>query len=740
MTFFIGEQAGVARRGPNVALSTNAEAMGASARSYWREVDTFIGSSAKTEMESINVGKVAGEKIGIAALNDWYQQNDAGYDHLRPAPATVDDFIAMHGRQGTDIILNLARDAAATDPNNWSGIDVSQEGIDSRVTEQLKAETDADEAAIALSPNPIRSQLLGGLAGGMADPINLATIPFSGGGSFLRILGREALLNAGVEAAQFNTRKKFAERVDQEAPDFLTSVLMGGLTGAALGGVTEGLPRIVRGIMAAREARRLERSPDLSPATQEAAVQAGERALAEGRPVDQAVTKLLLGEPSAARRPLILDESMAVTPEPTALAPDPITESPLAPVEGVQSTTDQIVATAESGIRKAQKKPTDLSTFVIQKGGIWKGDDRGEVAMLEYRRPGFMKNEKFARSSAGDNRGGRTLDDMRQMAEEAGYLPPQSTINDLLDAVRDDVQGRKRYANEAPASRKTYSPDYVPERAWADPDPEARGYLVNDLEARQMAEPETWQQTLASDMDGFIASRGLNLLPRERDEILSVVSTRGGDVEDLVYSAMSREIDEAEQATIRAQRGEAYGRPRSDVPWGEETGMGPVPDSPDGSPALEPQTAAGDAAQSGARAGEFPVERTDIGDQYVIPGSREPAGVDRQRQQAEIEARKIQSKIRRLNQARVEDEVDGLFAQKQVDMFDDLSSPEAQAYMEAEIANMRAMLEDGDIEVSAVADDGRALNSLSDIMDEIDDEAALVREFDLCRLGGGTIE
>ncbi len=113
----------------------------------------------------------------------------------------------MHGRQGTDIILNLARDAAATDPNNWSGIDVSQEGIDSRVTEQLKAETDADEAAIALSPNPIRSQLLGGLAGGMADPINLATIPFSGGGSFLRILGREALLNAGVEAAQFNTRK-----------------------------------------------------------------------------------------------------------------------------------------------------------------------------------------------------------------------------------------------------------------------------------------------------------------------------------------------------------------------------------------------------------------------------------------------------------------------------------------------------------------------------------------------------
>ena len=81
--------------------------------------------------------------------------------------------------------------------------------------------------------------------------------------------------------------------------------------------------------------------------------------------------------------------------------------------------------------------------------------------------------------------------------------------------------------------------------------------------------------------------------------------------------------------------------------------------------------------------------------------------------------------------------MDGLFAAKTVDLFDDLNSPQAQSFMDSNIQAMRDMLEEGDFPVGAMADDGRALNSLSDIMDEIDETDALVREYAKCR-GGAT--
>jgi hypothetical protein len=73
---------------------------------------------------------------------------------------------------------------------------------------------------------------------------------------------------------------------------------------------------------------------------------------------------------------------------------------------------------------------------------------------------------------------------------------------------------------------------------------------------------------------------------------------------------------------------------------------------------------------------------------------------------------------------RVEDEVDGLFARKTLDIFDDITSPEAQKAMDVEMRDIRQMAEEGGIE------------SLQDIVDEIDDMDTLAREFDLCRRGG----
>lgn len=836
MTFFLSETPNMPARGPNVPLPSNSEGVGAAVTSYFREIDSFNGAQAYTEMEKANVGRSAGERIGIEELNRWYQENDAGYDHLRKPPKTVDEFIAMHGQRGSDMILDIARERAVAEPDRWKDLDLSPEGIETRVTEQLKAAADADAQLLALSPNPVRNAIVGGLAAGVLDPVNLAAIPLGlGGGSFLRVVGREALINGGIEALQYFPRARTAERLEQEAPSFFGSVAMGMAFGATIGGVVDGIPRAVRALTYGREATKTEPAPDVGPVTQEAAIQKAEAAILDGKPGAEAAAEEILREPAPPRRPLILEDSMRV-PEPTPLAPDPISEQPLEPVPSVAvygddarndisltlreifddalagkergnvsgvavtsidfefvdagakaflngesqapkaktregqilsdfgfnkakqqvealgykpvetsppNTVDQITAVAKGGIAKAAKPKKEVLGWLKRQGvdpDGWLGLELKARGLTHKSYPGLFK------------RGGLTdadnivFDELMpevawkmQRAEDGNYVDRESILRVLDEEMR-------------PAQPKVYDRDYVPERAWADPDPEDRGFLINDLPARQFAEPERWREILETEVDTYLDSKGVILLPRERAEIKEVAATRGGDIDDLVYSATSRDIDEADQAHTRAMRGEAYGRagapwgdeqtgPVPTNPWGEEAGLGPDADRQGGSPAGKPEAAAGDAAAVGARNLEPPgVERTDIGDQYLIPDTRRVETSDKQRQKAELEARQLQSKIRRLNQSRVEDDVDGLFAAKTIDMFDDLTSPQAREFMDANVEAMRAMLEDGDIAVGAVADDGRVLNNLSDILDEIDDEETLIREFNLCRLGGGTTE
>jgi hypothetical protein len=187
---------------------------------------------------------------------------------------------------------------------------------------------------------------------------------------------------------------------------------------------------------------------------------------------------------------------------------------------------------------------------------------------------------------------------------------------------------------------------------------------------------------------------------------------------------LERDLDEAERANIEGGQ-----NAREAVPYDAET------DGPRGGVAGAAGPAAGGPGQG--RAGEgsaFQLEATQAGQQSVIPGTRENDAARqaaiRARREAEVPA--LQSKQRRLNQARVEDEVDGLLAQKESDIFDDLMSPAAQKAMDADLAAMRA---EGNLEIAAVSDDGRALNGIDDILGEIDDTYTLLREFNACRFG-----
>jgi hypothetical protein len=756
VTFIIPENTPVpVRRGPDIAPSTNTAAMGAAARSYWQSINVWGQRQRQVIGEKGGIAETAIPRLGPDGMKPIIEDFNRKTMELGlperaiPENATPAEIMGKLGPNGQDTVLEAARAAAAADPTAWADIDLSDEGVEARVTERRKAEAQADAELVAMSPNPVFSSIVGSLGAGIADPINLALAPLGlGGGSILRIMGREALLGMTAEAIQYPTRAKVADELGQQAPDLMESLAMGAAGGAILGGAIEGVPRAIRALRYYGTLKAGKAPPGVSPATHEAAVQKAEEALASGDDPLQAVRDVLAAEPMPKREPLILTPDMSVTartPEPTPLAPDPITTQSLPPVEGIAPTTPgETAAMAEKALNRVaprEKNPTDLSTFVVRSGGIWKGDDRGELAAMDYRRPGFLKKEKLARSNAGNNGGGRTIDEMREAAAQAGYLPMESTINDFLDLLSNERSGLKAYplGEAAPLRQKTYSPDYKPEETYLDMNPDQAEFFV-DLDMRQGFDAD-WEGTLEKDFSNYLADRKVTLLPRESAEILSVLKQRGGDAADLVDRALERELDETEYALLRKMRGEPDARTDA-FPFGPEDDLAQATGGAGRAIAGRPDDPSIAAAEPGAGGGELPgFERTDAGVQSVIPGSRINDSAARRAEQAKAEAaaKAIQSKMRKNGQIRVEDDVNGLFAVKQLDIFDDINSPEAQAFMDANVQGMRDILEaEGDIAMDAavMADDGSALNSLSSILREIDDMDTLASEFAKCRTGG----
>jgi hypothetical protein len=117
----------------------------------------------------------------------------------------------------------------------------------------------------------------------------------------------------------------------------------------------------------------------------------------------------------------------------------------------VQPIVDQAVADApvqaarkRAAKAKAAPAPVPLSRFLAAKGGII--DQGGDLAAMDAHRhfePGLGKLVRRA-----DNPKAMTLDRAREAAAEAGYLHPDSTVADLLDAIAEDMTPRRFYRPE----------------------------------------------------------------------------------------------------------------------------------------------------------------------------------------------------------------------------------------------------------------------------------------------------
>lgn len=131
------------------------------------------------------------------------------------------------------------------DPVKWQGIKTIEElKEEKRNRARAATENYQDLASKAAPSTALIGSLVGGLGAAFTDPINIATLPFgaTSGMGILKAMKVEALLNAGVEAAEVPLVASWQKELGYKygVGDAALDVTTAGVGGAALAGVIRG--------------------------------------------------------------------------------------------------------------------------------------------------------------------------------------------------------------------------------------------------------------------------------------------------------------------------------------------------------------------------------------------------------------------------------------------------------------------------------------------------------------------
>lgn len=284
-------------RGNDLAPSTWTEGLAASTSQMMRDTNASWQREREVRNERFTTAEPIARRVGIEALNERYERDGPGFDHLRPAPKTVDEFFSMLPMdEASEIALTLGRELAEADPKAWADLDLSDDGIEERVTKRRIAE-DAEEAAILdMMPNGRASaEFIGGMAGMIAD---VRQIPFlvvgGGGGSILKIMGREAALNMAAEGVTLPSRFDTAKELGKSDPSIIQTLGMAAAGGAIIGGAVGALGRAVSYYQGRSKTPRI---PGVSRAMSDSIVSAAEDALSRGEDPVKAVAEAIKALP-----------------------------------------------------------------------------------------------------------------------------------------------------------------------------------------------------------------------------------------------------------------------------------------------------------------------------------------------------------------------------------------------------------------------------------------------------------
>lgn len=699
------------------------------------------------------------------------------------------------------IVLDAARRAARDDPAAWADIDPSDEGIANSVNEKFRAEYQDAQSIIAAMPGgQTMAGLIGGITGITADVKNIPLMMLGGGeGAFLKVIAREAAINVGAELAVMPTQFAMAERLNIPDPSIASQLAMAAAGGAGFAAVFDGLPRALR-YAATRNA--VEAIPGMTAADSTALLDSIERAMVGDDPF--ADVKAIIDEvappppsPPAGMEPLVpadafeeltgikpgsLDgfSSQATTPEPTALAPDPITTDVLPPAQGEPPRSDdELTALADAGITKAEALPEFIQDQVDQiesaADGLEKSATKGRRYPLLYTlkvmgvridpdspfgqellsmgvtpktMPGLFSRKKVDRTFGTtdlDNLVASELEDTFPGIWDATGTPRSESYldsNGVFDLIRREAAGDHEWmpdVQQAKALRAEAGKLQSPTRALDDflskAAPEIPDGLFIDVMHREFSDPNA-RIEIYDEVGRYLDEYHPNLYPEERDEILHYAATRGGSVDYLVEQALYRS-----GAALEASPPSAPINQLDDIPWGttnessaSQTGNPQAQNgSASGAPGPIPEQARGSGADQ-ANVGRDAGEVRSPGDQLAIPGTdRAQTGLS-QSQRSEMDARQQQSKMRRLDQTRVEDDADGLFGGAQTDLFSDPTSKEARAVMDTVAADLRAEIEAGG-DFKTDMGDGKGERMASEVLADLDEGDKFSARIDLCGRG-----
>ena len=764
------------RRGPDVRPSSLGAAVGASTSTFYRDINANFLRQREVIRERDTSASGAATRLGMDGIRPLLEERNrkaqaSGMNsQMVDIPSDPAEAAALLGPNGSKAIMDLAREAAKADPEAWADMDLTEEGVEARVTARRVAE-DADEAQIlAMSNNPVMAQLIGSTAAALVDVRALPLMFMGGGGSILRIMGREALLGMGFVGltlpSQFNT----ADELGKADPNVGEQLAFGAVAGAAIGGAVAG---VARGVQYYRGRQTLP--PGADPLFDEAAIRAAEDAIIGGGNPIAAAQEILRQKPLVLtnplpREPLIPPEIAPNQPGPVVGGVEPVTVETLPSLPGQPRTMAEVVQQSDAAISQSfddaiseaqavdspRAKPlisflrdnhrvTKAQTKAAEKAGR-PAPEAGESYQID---PNGMiagelrANDVTPKTSPGlFKKGGRgDLDNLPAsemenrfpgIIEATGtrygdeYLDRQGVINLIVrdssgDASwlrsRADVQKLERLREEA-----TNLPD-GPVRDFTEGKRAPDGFYV-DLN-RYDFDGGGGVEQVARDFDDYLNRAWPGVLnDADKAEILTELQARGGDAEFMVERVLERKLDHGDKPANKADDYGSYD-PEGYARFLDQSEAPRLPDEgrvDPSQPGQEPVAASGSPTGPGR---DFGSEQTNAGQQSLIPGVAPitPRSRLEARQNAPLGGG-----------ATVPDsQIGGLFdpgAKARTDLFDNPGGPKSRPYQDVVAADLRRQIDTEDFLVDV--GDGKGPRPASSILDDLDGDDEFLAILDAC--------
>jgi len=239
MTYFLDEDQGQFQpRGSDIAPSSWFEGLSAGVTSFMRDRNVNFERQTSVKDESYSTAAPIANRLGIAAIYDRHKDSIVSMEFLPKRPETVDELFMALGPDAPQIVMEMARERAALNPAEWKDLDLTDEGIVARSEARIAAAAKADEEILSMMPNGrAGAEFLGGLIGTMAD-IRQAPLLLlgAGGGSILKVLGREALLGMAGEAITLPSQFEMAKVTGKAPPNTVRNMIEAAAGGAIIGG------------------------------------------------------------------------------------------------------------------------------------------------------------------------------------------------------------------------------------------------------------------------------------------------------------------------------------------------------------------------------------------------------------------------------------------------------------------------------------------------------------------------